>query len=319
VISRRATKRFLGVSALSALMGLMGTGYDVVPPELEGEWLRLQRAFIRWATGPTSPSDEPSPTPAASHSPVAGVPDLSTASRGRGAKANAELLREMHQVIFIQEPKDRSAFGSLVDSMNQGASLEGIYNGLVHSDEYRRLEASGISASPEALRAFGEELAALESELAAPVEFDAQGIARPPSEVDGVKVIEYGKPSPSPRADGAPSARPSMSVAARAALAEKYSRQFVGAPVYVLKRVIADEALRVVASKRDYPEKLALWYSRWVAHMSARKVDFGISQRNQADEAFHYKWALTAGEDRIAWEVLNRLHRVLNALNGARR
>lgn len=299
--SKFSARLALAVTALAAFAAC-----DVVPPEFEGEWLKLQRAFTGLVAGWNGePSSSASPAPATSPS-VA--PAELESSRAREAKANAELLHEVYLVVFGREPKDRSEFGSLVDSMNQGASLEGMYNGFVHSVDYRRMEATAPSATPEALRAFGEELAVLEAELAVPVEYDRQGVPIPPSTADGVKVIEYGKPA-------APSSRPGMNAPELAALGEKYSRNFVGASNYVLKRLMGDEALRVIALKREYPEKLAQWYAQWVLHMCARKVDYGISQRNQADEAFHYKWALGAGEDRITWEVLNRVHRALNEAN----
>ena len=73
--------------------------------------------------------------------------------------------------------------------------------------------------------------------------------------------------------------------------------------------------MTLMTVKKEYPEKMALWYSRWVVHMASRNVDFGVALRNKPDEAFHYKWALTAAEDRLKWEVLNRVHRVLNEAN----
>ena len=192
-------------------------------------------------------------------------------------------------------------------------------------------------ASPEALQAFGEELAIFEAELPTPVEFDneaTQPLASPadpggegarlrPSPLrpnaDGVTVIEYGK-VPEPGVTVALRGAESRLVSSGAkidikALADKYTKQFVGASIFTLKRVLGDEALRVVAVKKEYPEKLALWYSKWVVHMAERGVDFGISQRNKPDEAFHYKWAMAASDDRVNWEVLNRVHRLLNDAN----
>jgi hypothetical protein len=298
------------VTALAAAAMLL-SACDVIPPELEGGYLKLQRAFNAFVAGRSGAAPRPAPSVSAGPSPS--PPPASLAEAGaRGAKANAELLHEIYQVVFLREPKDRAEFGSLVDSMNQGASLEGMYNGFVHSDEYRRLETAGTSASPGALKVFGEELARFESEFPTPVEFDEQGVPVKGSGADGVHVIEYGKP---PRPAASPGAKPSMSPEQRAALAARYSAQFVGAPIYALKRILGDEALRVIEVKKAYPERLARWFSLWVVHMAGYKVDFGIAQRNLADESFHYQWALSAGEDRITWEVLNRVHRLLNEAN----
>lgn len=309
MVSKVFVRFLLAIASISTLVGC-----DAIPPELEGQWLKLQRTFIAAVAGWNGePSASVSPAPSASASPE---PQELGSTRARDAKANAELLHEVYTVVLGREPKDRSEFGSLVDSMNQGASLEGMYNGFVHSMDYRRLESSGRGASPIALRAFGEELAVFEAELPSPIEYDLQGAPVPPSLADGVTVIEYGKPGvPAAGSSAVPSVRPSLGPQALAALAEKYSRQFVGTSIFTLKRLIGEEALRVIVHKREYPEKLALWYSQWVVHMTARQVDFGIPQRNQADEGFHYKWALSAGEDRIVWEVLNRVHRTLNEAN----
>lgn len=313
------------------------SGCDVLPPEYEKYWVQLEKewnAMVSVLTGGRTPNAQASPQPSGqpSASPSLSLEEFSS-QNARNAKANAELLHEVFKVVFIREPKDRGEFGSMVDSMNQGASLEGVYNGFTHSSDYRKLEMANAGASPDALRAFGEELAILEAELPTPVEFDASATqplalpvnpgeepAAPPTPVekvqaDGVHVIEYGKvPQPGVSAEpqaGASSA-PKLDIKA---LSEKYTQQFVGASVYTLKRIVGDEALRVVSVKKEYPEKLALWYSKWVVHMCALGVDYGIALRNKPDEQFHYKWALTAGEDRINWEVLNRVHRVLNEAN----
>jgi hypothetical protein len=290
--------------------------------QLQKEW----DALIVALSGGKPPMAQPSPSPTPS--------EEFGSKNARDAKVNAELLHEVYKVVFQREPKDRAEFGTLVDSMNQGASLEGMYNGFTHSTDYRKLETANSGASPEALQAFGEELAILEAELPTPVEFDneatqplaaaGEGAAPPPTPVstlhaDGVNVIEYGK-VPEPGVTTAPTSEPKAVASAGAkpdikVLADRYTKQFVGASIFTLKRVLGDEALRVVAEKKEYPEKLALWYSKWVVHMAVRGVDFGISQRNKPDEEFHYKWALTAGEDRVNWEVLNRVHRVLNEAN----
>ena len=233
----------------------------------------------------------------------------------KNAKSNAEILKEVLLVVFMREPKDRGEFGNWVDTLNQGASLEGVYNGLTHSSDYRKLEFSSSAASISALKIFGEELAVLELELPVATEFDSNsasplptlGTVDPVSQTD---VVEFGKTE---KAIASPGPNQSMPV-----LAEKYSKQFAGASIYILKRVISDEALKVIAAKNQYREKLATWYSKWAVRMVQRNVDFGISLRNKADESFHYKWAVATSVDRIQWEVINRLQRVLNEANKLR-
>lgn len=280
--------------------------------QLQKEW----DALLTVVTGGQSPlarkggAAGPSGTP----SPAAAADGLSS-QNARNAKANAELLQEVYRVVFLREPADRGEFGNLVDTLNQGASFEGLYNGFTHSSEYRKLEMANAGASPGALQAFGEELAWLEAELPEPFVFGASATqplalpVQPEVQPEPVPSAAFAAPAaPGASASGAPKADVK-------ALAEGYSRQFVGSSIFTLKRVLGDEALRVMTAKKEYPEKMALWYSQWVARLAAKGVDFGVPLRNKPDEQLHYRWALSASEDRIKWEVLNRVHRVLNEAN----
>jgi len=278
----------------AALLAASQAGCSLLPEGLNSWWARLS------GNGPLA---TPSPSPAPSEGLIS---DLAKSSR-----QNSELLHEMHQVVFIREPQSKGEFGSLVDTLNQGASLEGIYNGFTHSADYRRLEEENPGASGEALRVFTEEMAAMAAELPQPTEFDSSAklplpLPVAPSAESEIKPFggQGGEaPAPAPKAFD------------KQAWTAKYSKLFVGASIYTLKRILGDEAQKVLTAKKEYPEKLALWYSKWVVQMTARKVDFGVTLRNSPDEAFHYRWALSVGRDRLLWEVLNRLHRVLNEAN----
>ncbi len=207
-------------------------------------------------------------------------------------------------------PHDKAEFGSFVDTLNQGASFEGVYNGFTHSSDYRQMEIENTGATPEALRTFSMLLAEFQAELPEQTQFDeksGQPLARPVQPDGSTEVVEFRaatlpKPSPTSGPD-------------KKALEERYLKIFVGSSIFTLKRVLGDEALKVLAVKREFPEKMAIWYSKWVIRMSEFGVDFGIAQRNNKDEQFHYQWAVSAPEDRLKWEVLNRVHRVLNEAN----
>jgi len=232
------------------------------------------------------------------------------------AKQNAELLQEVMRVVYDRDPSNRAEFGSLVDSMNQGASIEGLYNGFTHSSEYRKLEVENPGSSRAALRFFASELARTEAELKPPTVFgpeSARPLAVPEAPGDssagdasagspgnpGVTEVEFGKAAESaPTGDEA-----------------KYMRIFSGASIFTLKRVLGDEMLRLIAQKLKDPKALRDWYGKWAARMCGENVDFGLPQRNLTDAAFHSKWAASADHDRLIWEVLNRVHRVLNAKN----
>lgn len=246
---------------------------------------------------------------------------------------HVELLSEMYAVVFMKDPEEeREDFLDWVDTLNQGASLEGIYNAFTHSSSSRKLESSSPSASPHALKVFGIELARLEMELPRATFFD-EGSAGPLAEFSmqasdeeapgrvsegGVQVVQYGERTQISYKDWE-KARKSLltpstpsSPQLLADFADRYSRLFVSATIFTLKRILSDEALKVAELKAEYPEKLALWYSKWVIQMTGYKVDFGLKLRNDTREQVHYEWALKVPADRLRWEVLNRIHRLLN-------
>ena len=90
---------------------------------------------------------------------------------------------------------------------------------------------------------------------------------------------------------------------------------FEGASLYTLKRVAGDEALKVINHHQQLGT-LASWYGAFAARQAASGVDFGLELRNKADEAFHKHWAdrvlKSSQQDRLIWEVLNRVHRTIN-------
>lgn len=234
------------------------------------------------------------------------------------AQANAELLQEMFAVIFMKPAQDRGAFGNWLDTLNQGASLEGVYNAFTHSSQYRQLEAGHPGASPRAIKTFGRELARLQTELPQVTRFREDASQPLPVPVQPTYVpngeenfMDFGTPEEKQKkAEEAKKKALDLPV-----LAEEYSAQFIGASIFTLKRILGDEVLKVIAEKSAYREKFALWYGKWAATLGSYGVDFGLPKRNLTDEKFHYQWALKADPDRLRWEVLNRVHRLLNEAN----
>jgi hypothetical protein len=216
------------------------------------------------------------------------------APQSASLKANSELLSEMYTVVLGGRPSQEE-FAQLLDALEQGASLEGIYNGLAHSARYRELESSSGLAQEWAVSRFMTELGVLRAAQKNPrviQESDAQALAR----------MEVGA-GEDPKVVSFPGKRSSTKD-----VAEIFRR----ASPYVLKRVLADEGLRVLAEMRD-PVDRAKWYGQWAAGIAQRGGEFGLEQRNLSDSGFHSQWARNASEDRLTWEVLNRLHRVLNS------
>jgi hypothetical protein len=240
----------------------------------------------------------------------------SAAEQAKENRNNGELLHEVFRVVLMREPAQQDGFPALLASLNQGSSFEGIYNGMTHSDIYRGLEEQNLGATPEALKAFATEMEVLQQEMDHPTKFtpDAAkplGKAVQPDGTDGGPGAEPG--------DGVTTVdfnQPKIKALKGVSMsAEQISQSFVGASIFTLKRVFGDEALKLIDEKRQAPngsDVLDHWYSKWVVHMASLHVDFGLPLRNKADENFHYDWAKAASEDALIWEVLNRVHRVVN-------
>lgn len=214
-------------------------------------------------------------------------------------KENSEILHEIYQVVFEREP-DTSEFESYLDILNQGASLEGLYNGFIHSSRYRQFEAEYKGSSDNALKIFVEELANIEIQLKHPTVFNsssAQTLAMPIN------------PEMPPHETVLEDARSNLGMEAQ------YNKLFSDSSYFTLKRILGDEVLKLFSERRGNRVELARWYSRSTVRLCKRNVNFGLALRNKPDEEFHYRWALTASEERMQWEILNRLHRLINESN----
>lgn len=287
--------------ALAAGAGLALGGCTAVPPSWMRSYERLQEEINALKIVLTGGS---SPIAAKKRAEAERERELGAAAKR--SKENSELLQEMYRTVMLVSPSEKKVqfeFAGLVNSLNQGASLEGVYNGMTHSGDFRRLEVESGMASTAALTAFGEIVAGFQGALPAPTLLDSKSTQPLP-------VINSGEELPSEALAG----KPSESVPATDAKA--VSKLFVGASLFTLKRVAGDEAMKVLAAKRASREELARWYAKWVVQMAARNVDFGLALRNKPDEQFHHDTALKFGEDRLRWEVLNRVHRVLNQADG---
>lgn len=177
------------------------------------------------------------------------------------------MLHEMFEVVLLREPVGSGEFDSLWSPLLQGASVEGVYNGFVHSSHYQELEQKTGHATPVAVKIYFQEIA----------------------------VLEAGLPHASDLSDVQPDQ----------------------ASLFKLKRVLGDEALKVIDAKKAKPADLAAWYGPWAARISAMKVNLGLPLRSNTDPKFHENWVLQElkqpnGMDHVVWEVLNRVHRVLN-------
>lgn len=218
---------------------------------------------------------------------------------------NAERLGEVYRVVLMRDASNRQAFGSWVDSLNQGASFDGVYRAFTHSDLYRELEKGAVPAPTAAYGRFEKWFLDLRSERKSPDPLQLRmgeplaGVVMPDgtteSDPGGVRVVEFGKKTE--------------------VLEELDARRVFGrSSGFTLKRVLGEEVLAVIDEKRSgSPGDLSDWYARFSVRTAAEGVDFGLPQRNLADELFHREWARHAEYDALVWECLNRVHRLLNA------
>lgn len=244
---------------------------------------------------------KPSPSPTA-------TPNAAEAA----VKANAELLTEMYQVTFNKkEIEDQSQFVSLVSSLNQGASLEGIYRGLVMGSRYRVLESKAKAASPNAIKFFAIEMGELQGTMKYPTQFNKEtakqfpSIDFPEGASDTPDSLTFGDDNRE-HADGTKKTQKEIT--------EEILQDFIGATPFTLKRVLAEEVLKKMDEMKDSPLDLPQWYATLVVRLAETGTDFGLPQRNSADFDFHFRFAKTMSVDRVKWEVLNRHLRIINRL-----
>jgi len=221
------------------------------------------------------------------------------------SKQNSEILSEIFRVVFNQDQvEDKTDFAGLLQSLNQGASLEGIYRGIIAGSRYRALESKAQAASPNELKAFAEEMAEIQGIMHSPTEF---------SIVDAKKAPEIIFPDGNIPVIASPASQEVKKKLDKAARVQELIRTFIGASSFTLKRTLGEEVLRKFDEDKSDPGVVAHWYAKLVVRMATSKVDFGLELRNRADFDFHFKFAQKIAIDRVKWEVLNRYHRYLNA------
>lgn len=98
--------------------------------------------------------------------------------------------------------------------------------------------------------------------------------------------------------------------------AAKYVKDSMALPVFTLKRELGERILREADARKADEEKLAAWYSGIAARWARQDIDFGMPQRNNKDEAFHFNWAKENTLGMVQWELLNKAHRILNHHGG---
>jgi hypothetical protein len=98
--------------------------------------------------------------------------------------------------------------------------------------------------------------------------------------------------------------------------AAKYLTDNMSTSIFTLKRELGERILREADKRKVDGEKLAAWYSGIAARWAKMDVPFGLAQRNDKDEVFHFNWAKENTLGMIEWELLNREHRIFNQFAG---
>ncbi len=233
----------------------------------------------------------------------------------RKSREHAELLAEAIRVVFGREPRDPGLFAEYHASMNQGASLEGILNGLLHSAAYREFEAKSPTASATARAFFVDELVRIQDGLV--------------STGNRPFLLTDASPSPLPKIEmpDAPSRLVQASPAwkyDRKTAAATYAKAFAKSSAPILRRVLVEAVeARVDGFPGPASPEFGEWYAESAARLANAGVDFGMPERNRKEAA--YFRAMYDGlvksrspaevRDRILWECLNRYLRVLNHLD----
>lgn len=94
-------------------------------------------------------------------------------------------------------------------------------------------------------------------------------------------------------------------------LAGKLLQKIVGISIFTLKKELGDRMLTHYSDLESIQAK-ADWYGELSARWAAKGVDFGLEQRNKADAKYHSDWAKSSSVGFVQWEILNRVHRLLN-------
>lgn len=239
----------------------------------------------------------------------------SAPSEGQGSEEavsrhnrNSQVLQEFYRVVWLSDPQSPAEFGNWLDSIDQGASFEGVYNAFTHSDGQRAREADPrTAASRAAVQAFAEQMAQLMLDFKelpeVPVQEATALTAINPFEEAKPAVVDFNRAKRPMEVQ-----KPNLQELT-ASLAQKFNKS----SVFTLKRVLGDWALRVMAERKTQsPQSLWDWYAAFASRSAATQIDFGLRLRNDHSREFHRTWAEQNPQDLLQWEVLNRLHRILN-------
>lgn len=189
-------------------------------------------------------------------------------------------ITELYHQAYARPLIDKKAQAAWINVLSQGASIEGVYRGLVQNSEYEALE-QGIAAEA-ARQFFVKEMVRIRGLLEA-------WAAKTPEE------------------------RTKLEQTYEAELSAKVA----AIPLFTLKRLLGDRwlSLMAVLGKQSRP-KLEEVVAQAASEWAALGIDLGYAERNHKDVAKHLSFAEQSSLGRIQWEVLVKIHRIMNSLGG---
>ncbi len=98
--------------------------------------------------------------------------------------------------------------------------------------------------------------------------------------------------------------------------AEKYAKENMQTSLFAQKRILGEKILSEIEKRKSDRAKLAEWYAGYASRWAKLGIDFGMKQRNDANADFHKNWAADNSLGLLQWELLNRMHRILNEYSG---
>ncbi len=210
------------------------------------------------------------------------------------AAIHRQFLTELYSVVLNREPTPQE-FQEWLNVLSQQGSYEGIYHGIAQNEEYRARE---VGAAPlGAMKLYAD----LMTEIALEARYDPLTLKEKQRRAEGTEGLSSHVQEKQANSEEIKK------------LKAQYEQAALSKSFFTLKRETVAEALRMMELKRDYHEKFATWFGKFVLFTNGKNVDFGLAERNANEEQTHYRWALTHTDDQVRWEVINRIHRLFNA------
>ena len=192
--------------------------------------------------------------------------------------SNEDVLSEIYEVMYIENvDKKKDDFQKRINVLNQGGSIEGLYNGIVLDVSF--VERSKKAAHPDAINFFADEMTLLIADLHKITDSQVK-----------INKDEIRKTN--------------LDLAS-------------GKNIFVLKKVLSEQIIKNMYANSYKEKLAGWYASQSVrlAGAGVELGEGARKWRNEKDEYIHYEWAMKVSEDRIHYEMLIRENKILNFKN----